>query len=1047
MKSNSELARVRAAYLAASGMAALTLSLAATPAYAQQAPATDDDQTTSVVDEDEPTASQGGEIIVTGSRIRRRDEFASPDPVTIIDPGLAKAAGQFSTAEMLQSSVVASGSPQITSAISSAFVTNGGVGTETISLRGLGDNRTLVLLNGRRAGPAGTRGAITAFDLNVLPQSIVRSIEILKTGASSIYGSDAVAGVVNIFTKRDTDGFEFDGFASVPEESGGEQYRASLTWGEDFGRGHILATVDYNYRSALQRKHRDYLGCPEEYIFNRAGDRVDIIDPRTGQPRCNDTLWGHVWTYDSAYRQSGLYQPDYGDNLGRFIARNPTAGFTVPSNFFRVTRGAARYAFPNDTATNGQPDTRAALSVQNVFHPFMLNETLQPKTERFTAYIDGSFEVSDNLEIGGELLYNNRKNEVFGYRQFYYLTGFTNNFAPGIGDPFSPGWSGRYFLSPTAITDHNGTRIEVDYYRGAGWLEGNLSGLLDGWNYSAYTQYSKSKGRYETDIIFKDAVDLHDFRTSSCAGQTLPKSGVKCIDVNWTTPDFLAGNLTAAERAFLFGVDVGNTTYQQWVNEASVSGPLFSLPAGEIQVALGGAYRTDKINDVPGEQTRIGNSWGLTSAGITAGRTETLEAFGEIELPLIHNTPLIDSFTVNGSGRVTNVKAVRASDGKSDTTKGNWTYSVGANWAVTDFLRFRARYGTSFRAPALYEQFLSNQTSFLTQRQVDPCIQVDSTPNINARIAANCKKGTSTLPPVPGDHSGAGVGATIITGGGLGVLDPETSTAKTASVILTPRLSFLPNTKLDIAVDYFDIVIKGQIATLGAASIISGCYNSEFFPDEPLCNLFTRVPAGASGQFNIKDVTATFINVNRQRNEGIDVTVNLEQGLGSLGSLQLLAQMNWQLRDEIALFSGTLVDNNGESGDPKWIGDFNLVYKPTDTFSIFYGLDVIGPVSDTADYVAINGDTCRTFQGYGEICVDVDAEAVFYHSLSVTKEIENFTITAGISNVFDREPPRVTVSGSNSLNSGVSNTVGRSLFASQYDYVGRRGFVSVNAKF
>lgn len=449
---------------------ALSIALVAQPVLAQ-----DDDGTITAgelggefqVD----TTSSDAAIVVTGSRIRR-SAFTSPDPITIVNPDIAQAQGQFSTADMLQSSPIAAGSAQITSVISSAFVTDGGIGAETISLRGLGANRTLVLLNGRRAGPAGTRGAVSSFDLNVLPQSIVQQVEILKTGASSIYGSDAVAGVVNLITKKDTDGIELDAFISAPFDGGGEQYRLSGTWGKNFGNGHILASFDYNRHEYLQRKHRDYLGCPEEYIFDSAGNRVDIIDPRTGSPRCNDTLWGHVWVYDYPnFNQAGLYQPDYGDNLGQYINRNIPAGFGVPPGFFKVSHNAA---YPLS-----EEDTRSALAVQNAYHPFMANETLQPKTERYTAYIDAAYNVSDNLEIGVELLYNKRKTQTQSYRQFYYLTGFTTDFfGPGIGDPFSPGWEGPFIISPTAITDHNSNRIEVDYYRALGWLDGSFGSFL-----------------------------------------------------------------------------------------------------------------------------------------------------------------------------------------------------------------------------------------------------------------------------------------------------------------------------------------------------------------------------------------------------------------------------------------------------------------------------------------------------------------------------------------------------------------------------------------
>jgi iron complex outermembrane recepter protein len=149
------------------------------------------------------------EIVVTGSRIRR-DTFSAPQPIDVILPEQAVLQGVGTLGSLLQSGTTAAGSPQVTAATSTAFVQSGGIGAQTLSLRGLGANRTLVLLNGRRAGPAGTRGEVSSSDFNTMPLSVVERVEILKDGASSIYGSDAVAGVVNIITK-----------ASVPGPSSG----------------------------------------------------------------------------------------------------------------------------------------------------------------------------------------------------------------------------------------------------------------------------------------------------------------------------------------------------------------------------------------------------------------------------------------------------------------------------------------------------------------------------------------------------------------------------------------------------------------------------------------------------------------------------------------------------------------------------------------------------------------------------------------------------------------------------------------------------------
>lgn len=1031
--------------------AALAMS---SPAFAQSAPAAETAQEEDAAAQaEDPAATSGdvatlpqqpettaeGEVItITGSRIRR-NEFNSPDPVAIIDTELAERQGQLDTADVLQSSPIAAGSSQITSAISSNFVTNGGQGASTISLRGLGAERTLVLLNGRRAGPAGTRGAVSSFDLNALPLSVVERFEILKTGASSVYGSDAVAGVVNIITKRDTDGIELDGFSSVPLQGGGENYRVSATFGKTFDRGHFIATVDYFKRNELKRRDRSYLNCPEEYIFREGSgrERADLIDPRTGSPRCNDTLWGHVWLYDYTY----YYSPNGSNLFGANGRPIPRLQFNYEGNLQNFIPGLQP---PLDPGQFGAPAgwfpvgyDGPSRAVENAFHPFIENSTVSPRIERYTAYAQGSFELTENIEVFAEVLHNRRKTEQASYRQFWNF-GYVEDFAGfGFGDPFAPGFTGAALISPTTITDHFGTAQRVDYTRGVAGARGDFGGFLNGWSWDAYGQYSHSKGIYETDVIFDDAVDTQDFRTASCVGTVTAVRGVPCIDISFTDPRFLRGDFNAAERAFLFGRERGKTIYNQLGGELSTTGTLFSLPAGKVSAAFGITARRDSINDVPGETTLADNSWGLTGAGITAGHSVTKEAFGEIEVPLIHNTPLIQSLTLSAAGRVTNFKATR-NDGLTDSDNGNWTYKLGLNWQVTDWLRFRGSYGTSFRAPALFELFLADQSSFAQQRNIDPCIRWGTNVNASQQLKDNC-----AADGIPANFAGGAITAQVFTGGGLGVLEPETSTSKTASVILTPRFGFLPDTRVSVAVDYFDIEVNGEISQLGAANVVAGCYLSDFFPTDPLCSLFTRNPAGSLGQFSIAEVRDSYINVNSQRNRGIDLTANITQDLGRFGKLSLTGSMTWQLKDTIALFEGTEISTNGEDGEPKYVGDFNLVWTLRDDWSFFYGLDVIGATSDVGDYEAANnGSLCQQNSPfYGNFCVDVTAPARFYHAASVTKTFKNFDFTLGINNIFNTKPPRVTTI------SGEISTVGQSVFSSQYDYIGRRVFVHAKARF
>lgn len=1020
MTKSPKKVELRELLLASASVAALMMHA---PALAQETPADE-----AAVAEAEAEAAQEDTIVVTGSRIRQ-DEFTSTSPVQIIDPSLGTLQGISDTATLIQSSTVAAGSAQITSAISSAFVTNGGPGAQTVSLRGLGAERTLVLLNGRRAGPAGTRGAVAAFDLNVLPQSIVSTVEVLKDGASSIYGSDAVAGVVNIITKRDTDGIQLDTFYSQPFESGGEELRASATWGKIFNRGHILVSADYYRRWELERGDRDYLACPEEYIFNQDGSRADIIDPRTNSYTCRDTLWGHIWLYDYIYyysaNGSNLIAPngqpmrrlqfDYaGDNLGSFIPgvppKNPPGDpfqFEAPAGWFPVGYDAASFA------------------VENAYHPFIDASSFTPRTERYTAYADAAYQLTGWAELYTEFLFNRRITEQDSFRQFWQF-GFTENFVPGFGDPFATGFNGAVLLSPTTITDWFGSSQEIDYFRVVGGARGELGGFLDGWNWDVHSQYSRSDGDYTQQQILDDAVSSQDFRTESCVGQTLPISGRPCIDVDWLDPEFLAGNITPEVRAFLFDQETGNTVYTQMTVEGIVTGDVFKLPAGDVAVALGGTWRRDEINDVPGPITLAGNAWGVTSAGITAGVSNTAEAFGEIQIPLIRDVPLIRNLLVQAAGRYTDV----------DTYGSDFTYKFGASWQVNDWLRFRGTYGTSFRAPALFELFLADQTGFLSQRQVDPCIDWgNNLANgvISQQLADNC-----AADGVPPNHTGAGISATIITGGGFGILEAETSDAMTLSVVLTPELG--DRTSLKIAVDYFEIEVNGEIAQLGAGNIVAGCYNSDFFPNDPLCDLFAR--GGEGNPNNIDFIRDSFININSQQNTGLDVTIQLDQDMPrGLGTLSLLGQMTWQFTDTIALFEGTEVSVNGEDGEPKWVGDFNIVWRKN-KWSLFYGIDAIAGTSDEQDFIDANGTLCPSDAIHGTFCVDLKAEPRVYHSLSLTREFESWKVTLGVANLTDLSPPRVSTN-----NRGEITTIGQAPFTSNYDYVGRRIFFNVSKTF
>lgn len=1036
-------------FLLSAGSSALALAISA-PAYAQDV---------EVIPDTTTNAEQTGDVVVaTGSRIRK-SEFSSSGPIQIIDPNVAELRGVVDTAGFIQTSSVAAGSAQVTSAISSNFVTNGGPGAATISLRGLGAERTLVLLNDRRAGPAGTRGSVSSFDLNALPQSIIESVEILKDGASSIYGSDAVAGVVNIKTKRETDGIEFDMFTSQPLSEGGENYRFAATWGKTFDRGgHLLLSGDYYKQKELARGQRDYLNCGEERIFDApGGNRVDTIDPRTNSPVCTDLPWGHIWIYDLHYFYNG--------------GPNPTSNIPA-SGPFEVTQFQYNYAGDNlETHIPGLPPKRdiwdagvapgffpvaydpASRAVYNQSHPFVEDVTVVPETTRYTAYLDGALTISGNTEIYGEFLFNRRETYQNDYRQFWTF-GYASDFPGGVaggGNPFSP-LTGPYLESPTAITDHSDSSQRVDYFRGVAGIRGEFEGGgLDGWAWDLYSQYSRSKGLYTSDQVYNDAIDYqyaigYGYLPSGCEGLKTPVSQKDCVTIDWWDPEFLAGNISDAARDYLFGTETGSTVYTQLYYEGIMTGNLVELPAGPLGAAFGATWRRDSIDDIPGEITRspdpanpgefVANAWGAGAAGRTRGAGETTEFFGELNIPIIRNAPFIDYFEVAVAGRHTDVSTFGSAQ----------TWKVGADWSINEWLRISGTMGTSFRAPALFELFLADESSFDSQRAVDICIQWGdnlAAGNISQQVADNC-----AADGVPSNHTGTGIGPEIIVGGGLGVLDAETSKAKTVSVTFSPNPILPPSTRFDVRVDYFEIEVNNEIAQLGAAGVVSACYKSDFFPDDPVCDQFERGQAGDEN--NISIVRDSFININSQENRGIDVTARLDQELPeNWGSLQLISQMTWQLEDTLALAEGQIEDLNGEDGEPKWTGDLNILWEKGPWMAL-WNIRGVGATSDEEDFAETvsSGDVCGITDALhtGSYCVDVVAEKVLYHAASIRRNFndDQVSLTVGVSNLFDKEPPKVSQTRTNN---DVINTVGQVPYQSQYDFIGRRIFVNLKAAF
>jgi iron complex outermembrane receptor protein len=1007
----------------------------------------------------------GDEVVVTGSRIKS-STFSSPVSLDVLEVEDARVEGIADIAGLLQTATAASGSSQITAAISTAFVVDGGLGAETVGLRGLAANRTLDLINGRRAGPSGIRGSVNSFDLGSIPLVGIERVDILKDGASSIYGSDAIAGVINYITDT-SEGGEVDLFTSIPEDGGGEVFRASATYGKNFDGGRFRITGDYIKEEELARIDRDYLDCQTNYTFTDASlsTRADNIDPRTGSPTCGGSPWGQVWVYQSGGRADNIaqnprnliFQFNRSGQLGNLIPAIPQSldgtGIVAPAGWYQIDYDQSHIdglpAWAGVDVSNNNPNT-----VYDTYSPFEQRESVIPERERYTLMGDVEFEITDSVTAYGEALYNRRQTYQNAQKQYWtYQYGANAVFAPGdplIQDAVYSEWGGtNTWFSPTPVVDHGDQETTIDYYRLVGGLRGDFGDdtALAGWSWDAYIQHSKSEGEYWEQFVRNDSIADFNFQGTSCVGQTSSGAtgedganiaGVPCVDVRWFDPDFLAGNLTQAERDFLLTDDFGQTDYTQTTIEGYMSGDLFSVPAGEVSTAFGVFYQADEIYDRPSDTILAGNGFQESNAGITEGSQDSVAIYGEALVPILSDYSLFQNVTAVVSGRYTEITSKRVT-GESIKVDG-FNYRATLDWEMTDAFRVRGSIGTSFRAPGLFEQFLADETGSARQGDIDPCVgwgTAVNTGDITQQIADNCN-----ALGIPEDYTGAPISAQLVTGGGFGFLEPETSKNKTIGFVLTPSFA-----DLSLAVDYFDIEINDEISTLSAGQIVTGCLDSASFPNEPLCDLFNRA-GDATGQFRIDQVNATFININSQVNKGIDFTARYRTDT-KWGPISVNTQWSHQLEDEVLLLADDSRQYlNGGVGEPEWTGLGNISYEPTENLLIRYSFDYIGKMNTLRDRFDDVEDFSQFLQADGGFTLNQDGTTVYakylleptwYHSLSAQYEMDGgWTFRAGVNNIFDEHPPAST------LEDTYGNTPG---LASQYDLRGRRAFLNISKKF
>ncbi|MET4682347.1 TonB-dependent receptor plug domain-containing protein [Brevundimonas faecalis] len=988
------------------GAAALSLTmLVPGAAFAQSATNTDQE------------ATQVEEIVVVGSRIRR-DNFNAPSPTQVVTREEATLQGFASTTEALQSTAVTGGTSQINNSYG-GYVTNGGPGANTIGLRGMGPSRTLVLLNGRRVSPAGSRGSVGSADLNVLPTAMIDRVEVLRDGASSVYGSDAVAGVVNIQTRKNFEGLIFEAQHNEPleAEGAGGSDRISLVAGARGDRWRAAGSVELYERDELTLRDREFTRCQTDGRRpTAAGASRDYIDPLTGKSKCYPiTSTGSNGSSINTIGVSvdGGLDGD-GNRIFNGVAGTPAAGApNVLFNRFRpnsgVTGPMAGYEGVGGTGVNS--------NVRDTFDDRMLNRSLISPVKIATFYGEGGYQLNalGNAELYGEFLLNQRKSSQTSYRQLAldYAKGsplIPSNlaFSTFSGDQ---GLNKGQDIGVRAFigfgNDHS--TQEQRFNRNVVGLRGDF--FIPEWRYDLSASYSRSRSEYVSQQFLTnrlvESLDVIEISPGKFQCREL-STNPGCVAAPKLSSQVVGGILPKEWTDYVFRPVKGVTTYEEKIVSLGIDGPLFDLPAGKVMGFFGAEWRDAEIDDTPGLDSQTGNTYNYSTSAITRGSDSVWEVFGEVEAPLLRDAPFAKELTLNASFRYTDY----------DSYGDDSTYKIGLVYQPIDMLTFRATYGTSYRAPALFEQFVG-ATSGFQAASFDPCNEIDTATDTPALIA-NC-----AAENLPTDFQQKSSVAVITKGGAEAGLKAETSTNMTIGLVLKPTL---PEGWGDFAfaVDYYEIEVNNGVAQYGAANILERCYDSnaaDFAARVGFCSLVARDAGDKS-----LTVQNGYVNLATDIVKGLDYTLRYRKDVGPGTALFNLALTQYTEITNKLFDEDPLVEYKGRLNNPEFTGTADLSYA-WDKWRVRYGVEWIQGTSDY-EYRRQNPATSQ---------FDLEVGDYWQHNTSVQYTGEGWTVTAGVRNLLNEDPPTIS--------SGYNNRVGNAPLYSGYDYLGRTAFVNLTKSF
>jgi outer membrane receptor protein involved in Fe transport len=946
------------------------------------------------------------QIFVTGSRIARPD-FESASPIVSIT------ADAFARTSSTSVDTVVSQLPQFSPDFTSTSnnPSNGGQGN--VQLRGLGSTSTLVLLDGRRIVPANGNGVV---DVNVIPASLVESVEVVSGGASAVYGSDAIAGVVNFKLRDKFNGVQFDGGWGQTDHGDGSEYSAGVTAGLSFaeGRGEAYGYIGYSEREAVSQSERRFSAVTLGYFGPGAGGAgpEGAFLPRGSGIIAEGRNWFEPVQSPSQAAIDALFE-SYGFAPGTVPRLGNAYSVNADGSVFSLGNGR-----PGSVVNYRGEQDPLLFNDRNYTYNFGPWNYLQLPLERVSAFARASLEVGSAAEIYGQALYADYTADTA-----LAPTPAVWVYVP-VTNPYLPADLRLLFESrPDPAADVEvakrlvelGPRVasnEHDVFQGTIGLRGQVFG---DWSYDAYVQ----AGSYDS--------------TESQSGNALRS---RIHELTYAAD----GGLSACGGLRLFGPDsvsrecadyiaFGGTNragFDQTIAEVSFSGTAASLPAGDLMMALGVMYkrdeyfyRADPIGSVVLDDG-IADVVGFSASDDIKGSDHNTDLYVEAAIPVMRETTGVERLEV--------LLGYRHSE--YDSAGGVAAYKVELLYDPVQALTLRSSYQHAVRAPSVFELYHPHLATFYDALPpfgvLDPCTAgSDARSGTNsALVEALCIAQGLPAALLPDYETSVGFHSGVY--GGNPDLDPETADTLTVGLVLRPWSERPLWSSMRLSIDWYRIEVEEAIVQASAENYIPLCFdarvNPGFSADNEMCRLFSRDPASG----DIVDLRDIYQNIVGFEVSGIDLQFDwsFAAGPGDVGINWLASWMDYF--ESIEARGLPPVDEVGRLGNfisgtlPEWKWNLNLSY----TWSA---------LSLGGRWRYIDGMRDREFEDFTVPSFDYfDLFASYVIDEGV---LSGLTLRAGIENLTDEDPPLV------------ANPIGANTDPSQYDVLGRRYYVNLTYRF